>query len=153
MKITDIIKQELIVSDLEARNKKGVLEELVSHLALQEGRVNREELIKVLLEREKLGSTGINDGVAIPHGKLKDIDRLLGLFGRSTAGIDFGALDGKPSHFFFLLVAPESSAGAHLKALARISRIARNETFRESCMKAQTREELFRILIQEDEKY
>lgn len=153
MKITDIIKQELIVSDLEARNKKGVLEELVSHLALQESKVNSEELLKVLLEREKLGSTGINDGVAIPHGKLKEIDRLLGLFGRSVAGIDFGALDGKPSHFFFLLVAPESSAGAHLKALARISRIARNETFRESCMKARTREELFGIIVQEDEKY
>lgn len=152
MKITDIIKQELIVPDLQAKNKKGVLEELVEHLALRENTVNREELVKVLLEREKLGSTGINDGVAIPHGKLKNIDHLLALFGRSRSGIDFGALDGKPSHFFFLLVAPESSAGAHLKALARISRIARDVSFRESCMKAQTGEDLYRIIVQEDEK-
>ena len=100
--------------------------------------MNQEELVKVLLEREKLGSTGINDGVAIPHGKLKNIDHLLALFGRSRGGIDFGALDGKLSHFFFLLVAPESSAGAHLKALARISAHSPGVTFRESCMKAQT---------------
>jgi PTS system nitrogen regulatory IIA component len=153
MKITDIIQQELIIPDLEAKNKKGVLEELVEYLALRETTVNREELVKVLLEREKLGSTGINDGVAIPHGKLKNIDRLLALFGLSRGGIDFGALDGKPSHFFFLLVAPESSAGAHLKALARISRIARDVSFRENCMKAQTGEDLYRMIVQEDEKY
>ena len=152
MKITDIIKQELIIPDLQAKNKKGVLEELVEHLALAEHTVNQEELVKVLLEREKLGSTGINDGVAIPHGKLKNIDHLLALFGRSRGGIDFGALDGKLSHFFFLLVAPESSAGAHLKALARISRIAREVAFRESCMQAQTGKDLYRIIVQEDEK-
>ena len=152
MKITDIIKQDLIVPDLQAKNKKGVIDELVEYLALREPAVDREELGRVLLEREKLGSTGINDGVAIPHGKLKNIDHLLALFGRSTGGIDFGALDGKPSHFFFLLVAPESSAGAHLKALARISRIAREVTFRESCMKARTREDLYRIIVREDEK-
>jgi PTS system nitrogen regulatory IIA component len=152
MKITDIIKQDLIVPDLQAKNKKGVIDELVEYLALREPAVDREELVRVLLEREKLGSTGINDGVAIPHGKLKNIDHLLALFGRSTGGIDFGALDGKPSHFFFLLVAPESSAGAHLKALARISRIAREVTFRESCMKARTREDLYRIIVREDEK-
>ncbi len=152
MKITDIIKQDLIVPDLQAKNKKGVIDELVEYLALREPAVDREELVRVLLEREKLGSTGINDGVAIPHGKLKNIDHLLALFGRSTGGIDFGALDGKPSHFFFLLVAPESSAGAHLKALARISRIAREVTFRESCMKARTGEDLYRIIVREDEK-
>jgi len=153
MKITDIIKQDLIIPDLEAKNKKGVLEELVEHLALRETAVNREELVKVLLEREKLGSTGINDGVAIPHGELKNIDRLLALFGRSRSGIDFGALDGKPSHFFFLLSSPESTWGTHLKALARISRRSRDVSFREDCMKAQTREDLYRIIVQEDEKY
>jgi PTS system nitrogen regulatory IIA component len=152
MKITEIIKQDLIVPDLQAKNKKGVIEELVEHLARREPTVNQEELVKVLLEREKLGSTGINDGVAIPHGKLKTIDRLLALFGLSRGGIDFGALDGKSSHFFFLLVAPESSAGAHLKALARISRIARDDSFRENCLKAHTGEELYRIIVQEDEK-
>jgi PTS system nitrogen regulatory IIA component len=153
MKITDILSQQLIISDLAAKTKKGVLEELVSHLARHEERVNEEALLKVLLEREKLGSTGINDGIAIPHGKLKDIEDLLTVFGRSREGIDFGALDGKPSHLFFLLVAPENSAGAHLKALARISRIAQSEIFREKCMKADTNEKLFQLISEEDEKY
>lgn len=151
MKITEILNCELIIADLSSTTKKSVLEELVSHLARHEKAVNREELLRVLLEREKLGSTGINDGIAIPHGKLKNIDELLALFARSTGGVDFGALDGKPSHLFFLLVAPASSAGAHLKALARISRIARNQSFRERCMQAKTREDLFQIISEEDE--
>lgn len=153
MKITEIIDQKLILSDLTSKTKKGVLEELVSHLAQHEEKVNKEGLLKVLLEREKLGSTGINDGVAIPHGKLQNIDTLLAVFGRSREGVDFGALDGKTSHLFFLLVAPENSAGAHLKALARISRIAKNESFREKCMQAKTREDLFQFMVEEDEKY
>ena len=153
MKITELLDKRLILSDMTSKTKKSVLEELVSHLAQHEKRVNKEELLKALLEREKLGSTGINDGVAIPHGKLKNIDNLLAIFGRSREGIDFGALDGKPSHLFFLLVAPESSAGAHLKALARISRIAKSEIFREKCMKAKTSEELFQLMVEEDKKY
>jgi len=153
MKITDILDKKLIIADLSSKNKKGVLEELVSHLAQHEGKVNKDELLKILLEREKLGSTGINDGIAIPHGKLQSIDGLLAVFGRSREGIDFGALDNKLSHLFFLLVAPESSAGAHLKALARISRIAQNEAFREGCMKADTKEDLFQLILEEDEKY
>ena len=153
MKITDILDQKLIIADLSSKNKKGVLEELVSHLAQHEGKVNKDELLKILLEREKLGSTGINDGIAIPHGKLQSIDGLLAVFGRSREGIDFGALDNKLSHLFFLLVAPESSAGAHLKALARISRIAQNEAFREGCMKADTKGDLFQPILEEDEKY
>jgi len=153
MKITEILDQKLILSDLTSKTKKSVLEELVSHLAQNEKKVHQEELLKALLEREKLGSTGINDGVAIPHGKLKNIDNLLAVFGRSREGVDFGALDGKPSHLFFLLVAPESSAGAHLKALARISRIAKSEIFREKCMQAKTGEDLFQLMVEEDKKY
>jgi PTS system nitrogen regulatory IIA component len=153
MKITEILDQKLILSDLNSKSKKGVLEELVSHLAQHEEKVNKEELLKVLLEREKLGSTGINDGVAIPHGKLKNIDKLLAVFGRSREGIDFGALDGKPSNLFFLLVAPEISAGSHLKALARISRIAKSELFRKKCMQAKTSVDLFQLMVEEDEKY
>jgi PTS system nitrogen regulatory IIA component len=152
MKITDILDEKLILPDLTSKTKKGVLEELASYLAQHEPKVDKEDLLKVLLEREKLGSTGINDGVAIPHGKLRGIDKLLAVFGRSKEGIDFGALDGKPSHLFFLLVAPESSAGTHLKALARISRIAKSELFRERCLRAATGEGLFQLLIAEDEK-
>ncbi len=150
MKITDILNKDCVIPDLAAQTKKGVLEELASALARSEKRVQVEELVKVLLEREKLGSTGIDNGVAIPHGKLKNIDTLLAVFGRSREGIDFGAPDGKPSHLFFLLVAPESSAGIHLKALARISRIAKSEIFRERCMNATTREDLFQLIVEED---
>jgi len=153
MNITDILDQKSIIAHLTSKNKKAVLEELVSHLAQYEDTVNKDELLKILLEREKLGSTGINDGIAIPHGKLKNIDRLLAVFGRSKGGVDFGAMDNKPSHLFFLLVTPESSAGAHLKALARISRIAQNETFRERCMKAETPEAIFQLIMEEDKKY
>ena len=153
MKITDILDDKLVLADRNSKTKKNVLEELVSHLAQYADKVDKEELLKVLLEREKLGSTGINDGIAVPHGKLKNIDKLLAVFGRSREGVDFGALDNKPSHLFFLLVAPESSAGTHLKALARISRIAQNETFRERCMKTKTKEDLFKLIVEEDEKY
>ncbi|MCK5010790.1 MAG: PTS sugar transporter subunit IIA [Deltaproteobacteria bacterium] len=153
MKITDILDDKLVLADLNSKTKKNVLEELVSHLAQYADKVDKEELLKVLLEREKLGSTGINDGIAVPHGKLKNIDKLLAVFGRSREGVDFGALDNKPSHLFFLLVAPESSAGTHLKALARISRIAQNEIFRERCMKTKTKEDLFKLIVEEDEKY
>ena len=153
MKITDVLDKRLILAELTSKTKKGVLEELVLHLAQYEDEVDKEELLKVLLEREKLGSTGISDGVAIPHGKLKNVDKLLAVFGRSIEGVDFGALDSKPSYLFFLLVAPESSAGAHLKALARISRIAQSDTFRERCMKARSTKDLFQLIVEEDEKY
>ena len=153
MKITDILNQELVIADLTSQTKKGVLEELVSHLAQQEQKVNQEELLRVLLEREKLGSTGINDGVAIPHGKLQNIDKLLALFGRSRKGIDFGALDGKPSYLFFLLVAPASSAGVHLKALARISRFFRDAEFRQKLIGASSLDDVFRAIDEEDAKF
>ena len=91
-----------------------------------ENSLDRQEVIRVLQERERLGSTGIGEGVAIPHGKLKDLKRLLISFGRSRSGVDFDSMDGKPAHLFFLLVAPEESVGVHLKTLARISKLLKN---------------------------
>ncbi len=153
MKILDILDRNCIIADLSSRSKKDVIHELVDVVAKIDERIDPNSLMEILLEREKLGSTGIGDGVAIPHGKFPNIDNLRASFGRSRQGIDFDALDGKPSHLFFLLVAPNNSAGAHLKALARISRLFKDSSFRESLQAADTKQQLFDIITEEDNKY
>ncbi len=153
MKILDILKKDCIITDLTSRSKKDVIHELVDAVTKVDERIDPDSLVEILLEREKLGSTGIGDGVAIPHGKFPNIDTLRASFGRSRQGIDFDALDGKPSHLFFLLVAPDNSAGAHLKALARISRLFKDNSFRESLQIADTKQQLFDIITEEDNKY
>ncbi|MBW1971759.1 MAG: PTS sugar transporter subunit IIA [Deltaproteobacteria bacterium] len=153
MKITEILEEDLVISDLKASNKRGVLVELSNVLVNHHKLADLETIVKILLEREKLGSTGIGDGIAIPHGKLDGIDKLYGSFGRSIKGIDFQSIDEKPAHLFFLLIAPKDSAGIHLKALARISRLLKDESFRKKLMKAKDRRELFNIIKEEDEKY
>jgi PTS system nitrogen regulatory IIA component len=105
----------------------------------------------VLQERERLGSTGIGDGVAIPHGKLKTLDRLLISFGRSRTGIDFDSMDSKPAHLFFLLVAPEESVGVHLKTLARISKLLKNPEVRRRLIDGGNANDLFRIIADEED--
>ena len=109
--------------------------------------------MRVLLEREHFGSQGIGDGIAIPHGKLKDIDELVLSFGRSTEGIDFESMDGKPVHLFFLLVAPETCSGIHLRALAKIARLLKNGSVRKRLGKVDNPEEIFSIIQQEDEDF
>lgn len=115
--------------------------------------VSREELVKVLLERERLGSTGIGGGIGIPHGKLKHLDQLIIGLGLSRKGVDFESLDGAPTRIFFLLVTPENSTGLHLKMLARISRVLKNEPFRERLLQAGDRDEIYRIVKEEDEEF
>lgn len=151
MKIADILSGDLIIPELTSKNKKEVLEELVSVIVKQNKLINKEELIEVLLEREQLGSTGIGDGIAIPHGKLKNIGALLASFGKSIDGVDFDSMDGKPTHLFFLLVAPENSAGIHLKALARISRLLKDSSFKQGLMEAKLKDDLFKTIIERDE--
>jgi PTS system nitrogen regulatory IIA component len=153
MKFCDILREDLIIPDLRETDKTRVLEELVSCLAAAVEGINASELLEVLQEREKLGSTGIGDGVAIPHGKLKELKQLLAVFGKSTRGVDFDAIDGRPVHLFFLLVAPENSAGMHLKALARLSRLLKNNGFRQKLMDGTDARSLYQIIIREDERY
>src|SRR5271167_4575626 len=107
----------------------------------------------VLAERERLGSTAIGDGIAIPHGKLPSVTRILGAFGRHVPGVDFESLDGGPTHLFFMLVAPEDSTSLHLKALARVSRLLRDGNFRDKLLKAPDANELFRLIADEDSKF
>ena len=153
MKITDILDESSIIQDLRSTTKKGILEELSSVLVERGKLPDRDKVVEVLLEREKLGSTGIGDGIAIPHGKMKGIKELVTSFGRSIAGVDFESIDNKPTHLFFLLVAPENSAGIHLKALARISRLLKDSSFRNRLMEARDRGDLFRVIAEEDEKF
>jgi len=153
MKILDLLSMDSIVPELKGRTKKQVLEELIEAVKQNKPGIDSDRLMKVLLERERLGSTGIGDGIAIPHGKLRDIDDLVLSFGRSSEGIDFESMDGKPVHLFFLLVAPESCAGIHLRALARIARLLKNGTVRKRLAKVDSREDIFSIIQQEDEDF
>jgi PTS system nitrogen regulatory IIA component len=152
MKICDVLKREAILSDLKAQNKKGVLEELVTPVAHIAG-VSQDDLVKVLMERERLGSTGIGGGIGIPHGKMKELNALILGFGLSRKGVDFESLDGHPTHIFFLLVTPENSTGLHLKLLARISRILKNDPFKDRLMNAVSGAEIFDIMKEEDEEF
>ena len=153
MKIMDILNKDCIIPELRSENKKEVLEELTGALLNCKANLNRESLVEVLLERERLGSTGIGDGIAIPHGKVQDLDELVLSFGRSTQGIEFDSMDGRPTHLFFLLIAPENSAGIHLRALAKISRLLKSLHFRKRLLEAETREELFQVIQEEDKEF
>ncbi len=152
MKITDVLDKEAILADLKAQNKKGILEELVAPVAVI-ANVNQEALVKVLMERERLGSTGIGGGIGIPHGKMKNLESLVLGFGLSRRGVDFESLDGRPTHIFFLLITPENSTGLHLKLLARISRILKNEPFKDRLLNASDRDEILDIIREEDEEF
>jgi PTS system nitrogen regulatory IIA component len=152
MKILDNLSAECIVADLQATDKKGVLQELAEVLA-DSSEVKQEDMVRVLLERERLGSTGIGGGIAIPHGKMESLESLLMGFGRSIQGVDFDAMDGKRSHLFFLLLAPENSTGGHLKMLARISRLLKNSVFKERLMNAADRQELYAVIEKEDKEF
>jgi len=152
MKIIDLIPPGGIVDDLRSETKEGVLRELSEAICRAVPGMSPEHLLSVLMERESLGSTGIGVGIAIPHGKMPGIDQLVAVFGRSRGGVQFASLDGRPARFFFLVVAPENnSAGIHLKVLARISRLAKDERFRNRLMEAEGAEEIRQAFAEEDE--
>ena len=152
MKICDVLDRKSILPDLKARNKKGILEELVVPVAEIAG-VSQKDLAKVLMERERLGSTGIGGGIGIPHGKMKNLQSLVLGLGLSRKGVDFESLDGQPTHIFFLLVTPENSTGLHLKLLARISRILKNDLFKSRLMEATDSDGILGIIREEDEEF
>jgi len=153
MKITDILVRDAVILDLTPGAKRDVLAQMAHALAQADGEVREDRLVEVLIEREKLQSTGIGEAVAIPHGKLPGISRLLASFARSREGVDFESIDGQSTHLFFLLVVPEHSGGQHLKALARISRFFRDAAFRKRLLEAETRDEVFRAIEEEDAKF
>ena len=152
MKITEMLKREFVLEQLKAANKRDALAELAGVFAQGRINVDSEAMLHVLLERERLGSTGIGDGIAIPHGKLPGLEEMVVSFGRSREGIAFEAMDGKPVHLFFLLMAPENSAGQHLKALAKISRMLKDANFRKNLLEAKMHEDLCRIIAEKDDE-
>ena len=153
MKLSEILDENHVLPDLMAGDKKRVIEELVEPITRTVTSLDKGSLVRVLLERERLGSTGIGEGVAIPHGKFHGITEPIISFGRSLKGLDFESMDGQPVFLFFLLVAPENSASIHLKALARIAKILKNSSLRKSLMEVTTREEIYEAIIQDDEEF
>ena len=152
MRIQDVLKREAIIDNLKARTKEGILEELVVPVAQIAG-VDQQELVRVLMQRERLGSTGIGGGIGIPHGKLKNLESLVLGFGLSREGVDFESIDKKATHIFFILITPENSTGLHLKLLARISRILKNDPFKQRLMNAADGDEIYDIIMEEDEEF
>ncbi len=152
MKILDVLQKESIISDLKSQDKKGILEELVAPIASITG-VNHKDLVRVLMDREQLGSTGIGGGIGIPHGKLKQLKSLALGFGLSRKGVDFESMDNQPTHIFFLLVTPENSTGLHLKMLARVSRILKHDQFKAKLLSATNTDEIFSIIKEEDDEF
>ena len=153
MKILDYLREEWILADIQGTDKPSVLQELSSMLVKPCEVGLPEELLRVLLEREKLESTGIGEGVAIPHGRLKKLKTFFIAFGRSVKGVDFDSIDGKPSHVFFLVMAPENSAVNNLKLLGRIVTLLKDASFKRRLMEARSQKELFEFISEEDEKY
>jgi len=146
MKLSDFLDRDLVLPELAAQTKTEVLTELVAALGRKLPDLDEEKTLQVLLEREHLGTTGIGEGVAIPHGKMEDLQEIILVVGRSRRGVDFDALDFKPCTIFFLVLAPEQVAGTHLRILATISRLLRDESFRRSFHAAADRDELWRLL-------
>jgi PTS system nitrogen regulatory IIA component len=153
MKVVDFLRPDLVMPSLRGGSKSDVLAEMAKHLAANQSGIDPEGLRKVLEERELLASTAIGDGIAIPHGKLDSVNQLLGVLGRSVEGLEFDSIDGKPTHLVFMLVAPASSTGIHLKALARLSRLFRDALFRQRLIEASDAAAMYKVITEEDAKY
>ena len=152
MKISDFLSSKAVSADLKSTTKADIIAELVD-LLIRAGSIekkHRKKVLEILMAREALGSTAIGQGIAIPHGKYDSIKKLVGCLGVSKRGINFDSLDGEPAYIFFLLVAPVDSAGPHLKALARISRLLKDKYIRETLKTAKDDKSILTIVQQED---
>ncbi|MDC1123411.1 PTS sugar transporter subunit IIA [Nitrospinaceae bacterium] len=153
MKIDEILKKESVIADLVGKNKLEVIQEMTSCIKQNNIIKDDQALFTTLMEREKLGSTGIGENVAIPHGKSDELTQIITVFARSLGGVDFESLDQKPVHFVCMVIAPAHSTGQHLKALARISRLFKNQALREGILKAEDSNAIYSILLEEDSKF
>lgn len=154
MKILDFLNERAISADLKSQDKNSSIREL-TELLVKAGGIkpkDKERVIEVLLNREALGSTGVGQGIAIPHGKCDAVSELIGAFAISKTGVNFDSLDGEPAYIFFLLIAPIESSGPHLKALARISKLLKDKYFREALKNAENEKTLLKIIKEEDER-
>ena len=149
MEIRDLLQPEAVVADLKAANKKQLLQELSRYASRITG-VNDRKIFETLLERERLGSTGVGSGIAIPHGKLSDFRRLYGVFARLGRPVEFDSIDEQPVDLIFLLLAPEGAGADHLKALARVSRLLRDTSMCAKLRGAETADGLYMVLTQSE---
>ncbi|MHB8420200.1 MAG: PTS sugar transporter subunit IIA [Myxococcales bacterium] len=153
MKVRQILDPSAVVADLSGTTKPEVLAQLCGPVARLNPGLRAERLLETLVEREKLSSTGLADGVAVPHGKLLGLPRLTASFGRSVSGVPFDSLDGKPARLFFAIFAPEAAGGDHLRVLARVSRILKDEGFRRRVLAAQDAAEIHRLICEADDAF
>lgn len=153
MKLVDFLSESLIISDLHSTTREGALEEIAAHVATMRGDVDRSAAFRALMDRERLGSTGIGNGFAIPHAKLPHLAQVVGSIARSRPGVSFGSLDGKPVHLLLTLLAPEGSGGGmHLKALARVSRLFKDANLRSRVIEAEDQKSIWAIVTSEDKR-
>ncbi|OGS19946.1 MAG: hypothetical protein A3J83_01485 [Elusimicrobia bacterium RIFOXYA2_FULL_40_6] len=151
MKIFEFLYPKAIILDLQSKDKKGAVNELVECLVKEKKLKDSLKAISAVMEREKLGTTGVGQGVAIPHGRTDVVSELVGAVGISKQGVEFEALDGEPVYIIFLLLSPPDSGGQHLRALAKVSRLCKDKFFRQALMESKTKEEILKIIQQEDE--
>jgi fructose-specific phosphotransferase system IIA component len=151
--LMEILSGKSVIVGLKGQNKREVLEELVNSLEVGDKITDRDKVLDAVLLREEIMSTGIGHGIAIPHGKSEYVTELGGVLGIKKEGIDFDALDGKPTYIFFLLVSPLDVSGPHIKALARISRLLKGEDFRQQLIAAVDKEDAIAIIKEEEKKY
>lgn len=143
IKLSNLIKFKYIYLNLKERKKNKVIQEIVRFI---KGIRNKSVLVKAILEREKLGSTAIGSGVAIPHAKIKGIKNPLVIFARSSVGVDFNSLDGEPTYIFFLIISPQEEVGIHLKILSKISHLVRDKFIVDLLKKAKDKKEVLKII-------
>lgn len=151
MKVSELLKIENIVPELKAENKEEVLKELTEVITSNTSSLNFEKTFETVQERENLCSTAMDEGVAIPHGKLHGLSNSVIAFGRSRKGIDFDSLDNKPTSLFIMILSPENSSKKHIQALAKISNIFKTSDFRNNILKSDTAEEILGLIKEEDE--
>jgi len=153
MNISDVLDKKAVIPNLKSQSKNEIIKELAEGLSSVVPNLNNEKLVESLLEREKLCSTAVDSGIAIPHAKLSGISNIVAQFGKSAQGIPFDSLDGKPTQLFFMIIAPENATGSHIHLLARISKIFKNPELRAKLIKSNNGDEIFELLMREDEKY
>jgi PTS system nitrogen regulatory IIA component len=153
MKLLNYLKEEWIIPELSGRDKPSILKELCQVLVKPCGAASSEELLEILLDREKQMSTGVGEGVAIPHGRLEKLKHFLISFGRSTRGVDFDSIDEKPCQIFFMVMAPKNSGVENVNLLGRIARLMKDPSFKKKLLGAKTQQEIFQVISDEDERY
>lgn len=152
MHLTEILRRDLFWPNLKSTTKPEIIRELAQNISSVVKDLDTATIDSVIVERERLGSTGIQDGIAIPHGKIAGLEKIILACGVSKNGIDFESHDQKPTNLFFVLLAPEFAAGQHLKILARLSKLLKSSEFREKLVRSSDADEMYKAILEEDEK-